>query len=216
VNRINLLPDGVVARQRRRRDVRAAAVAAAVSLVVAVTWTTVAVRQLKDVAARTVAAQARLNHERDRAGKLDAVAGQATALRTLLAHEGRLKQPVALHGALALLTNLLPESVALTRLTLEAPTAEVVERKQSSKGPPPVPMTRLALEGLAVNDLELAQVVSELAAQKPFANVKLVRSRPVTTAGVTRYAFEISVDVPPAASAEGPGVAQLGRADHGS
>lgn len=216
MNRINLLPDHVIARQRRRRGLRAAAVAAVLALAVGSVWTTVATRQLKDLAARTAAAQSRLNLERDRTGKIDAVATQAAQLRALLAQGERLNQPVTLPGAMTLLTHLLPQSVALTRLTIEAPAADVADRsKQPIRSTPAASVTRLSLEGLAVNDLELAQVVSELAAQKAFTNVKLVRSRPMASAGVTRYAFEISIDVPPAARAADDGVAQVGRENHG-
>lgn len=216
--RINLLPDHVIARQRRKRGTRAAAAAAVVALAVGSVWATVATRQLNDIAARTAAARARLNHERDHTGKIDAVTAQAAQLRALLAQGERLNQPVTLPGALTLLTNLLPESVALTRLTIEAPAVDLADRsKQPTRTAPTSSVTRFSLEGLAINDLDLAQVVSELATQKAFTNVKLVRSRPMATAGVTRYAFEISIDVPPAARAAdgGAGVAQVGREDHG-
>jgi hypothetical protein len=211
VTRINLLPDGVLARQRRRQAARVAVVTAVLSLTVGSAWATVASRQLREIASKTAQAQARLAQERERAGRNDAVSAQAAALRGMLAQGDRLSQPVSLPGALTLLTQLLPDSVALTRLTVEAPTVDVVERKSTSKGPPPSQVTRLSLEGLAINDLELAQVVSELGAQKAFANVKLLRSRPVASAGITRYAFEISIDVPPATSVEDGGVAQAGR-----
>ena len=214
MTRINLLPDGVVARQGRRRAARAAIAAAVVALAVGSAWVTVARHQLSDLAARTTAARARLSQERERAGRDDAVSAKAAALRGLLAQGDRLTQPVSLPGAMTLLTNLLPDSVALTRLTIEAPTVEVTP-KSAGKGAAASLVTRLSLEGLAINDLELAQVVSELGAQKAFANVKLLRSRPVASAGVTRYAFEISIDVPPAARAAEPGVAQAGREDHG-
>jgi hypothetical protein len=216
VTRINLLPDGVVARQGRRRATRIAIAAAAVALTVGSTWVTVARHQLNDLAAKTAAAQARLNQERERAGRDDAESAKAAALRGLLAQGDRLSQPVSLPGAMTLLTNLLPDSVALTRLTIEAPTVDVTERKSGNKAAPTSLVTRLSLEGLAINDLELAQVVSELGAQKAFANVKLLRSRPVASAGVTRYAFEMSIDVPPAAAAAAEdGVAQAGRDEHG-
>jgi hypothetical protein len=215
VTRINLLPDGVLARQGRRRATRIAIAAAVIALAVGSAWVTVARHQLNDLAAKTAAAQARLNQERERAGRSDAVSAKAAALRGLLAQGDRLAQPVSLPGAMMLLTNLLPDSVALTRLTIEAPTVDVSDRgKSGNKGTPSSLTTRLSLEGLAINDLELAQVVSELGAQKAFTNVKLLRSRPVASAGVTRYAFEISIDVPPAAAAE-DGVAQLGREEHG-
>jgi hypothetical protein len=216
VIRINLLPDHVIARQRRKRGTRAAAAAAAVALAVGSVWATVATRQLNDIAARTAAAQARLSQERDHTGKIDAVTAQAAQLRALLAQGERLNQPVTLPGALTLLANLLPESVALTRLTIEAPAVDVADHsKQVTKASSTSSITRLSLEGLAINDLELAQVVSEIAAQKAFTNVKLVRSRPMAAAGATRYAFEISIDMPPAARAADARVAEVGREDHG-
>jgi len=53
-------------------------------------------------------------------------------------------------------------------------------------------------ELIALSDVELAKVVGTLASHKAFANVKLIRSRQVTTAGLTRFAFQITLEVPPA------------------
>jgi Tfp pilus assembly protein PilN len=211
VNRINLLPDGVIVRQRRARLLRAAAATAVVALTVGTAWGTTAYRSLRELSGQLAQAEARLAQEQQRTGKIDAVTAESNSLRTLLAQGERLANPVALHGAVTLLTNLLPESVALTRLTAEAPP---VELKQSSKSASASRATHLSLEGLAVSDLELAKVVSELSAQRAFTNVKLVRSRPMTNGGITRFAFELTLDVPPAASA-GDGASPEGKGQHG-
>ena len=107
---------------------------------------------------------------------------------------------------LALLTHLLPESVAVTRLSMDLPPADLNDRSKSQAAQPgtapPAPPehvpSRIEMEGVALSDVELAKVVGTLASHKAFANVKLVRSRQVTTEGQTRYAFQITLDVPAA------------------
>ena len=202
MNRINLLPDHYLARQRRARLLTAVAAAAVCALTVGAAWGATAYRQIRDLSGQVAAAQARLNQEQQRAAGLAAMTTELNALRTLLSQGEQLADPVELPGVLTLLTHLLPDSVALNRVTLEVPPADVGSRVKATKGVPPPRTTRVLLEGLATSDLDLARVVAALSGQKAFANVKLGRSKPVTSGGVTRYAFELTIDVPPAASAQ--------------
>ena len=214
MNRINLLPDRVLARQRRGRVVRTAAAAAVCALTVGAAWGATAYRQVNDLSGQVAAAQVRLSQEQQRAAGLALMTTESNALRTLLAQGDQLADPVELSGVLTLLTHLLPDSVALNRVSVEVPPADVGSRVKAAKVAPPPRTTRLLLEGLATNDLELTRVVSALSGQKAFANVKLSRSKPVTGGGVTRYAFELTIDVPPATSAPGAGPTS-GKGSHG-
>jgi hypothetical protein len=125
----------------------------------------------------------------------------------MLTHRGQLESPVAPAGVLTLLTHLLPDSVALTRLSLDVPEPDMTDRgaKAAAGGTGAAPAARLThvvLEGLALSDVELTQVVSALAGQKAFTNVKLLRCRQVPLGEATRFGFEITLDVPLIASTD--------------
>jgi Tfp pilus assembly protein PilN len=205
VNRINLLPDRVLARQRRGRLLKAATAVAVCALTVGAAWGATVYRQVRDLSGQVAAAQVRLNQEQQRAAGLAQMTAESNALRTLLAQGEQLADPVELPGVLTLLTHLLPESVALSRVSIEVPPADVGSRLKATRGAPQPRTTHLLLEGLATSDLDLARAVGALSAQKAFTNVKLSRSKPVTSGGLTRYAFELTIDVPPAASAPDAG-----------
>lgn len=202
MNRINLLPDHFLARQRRGRLLVRVAIAAIFTVIAGGAWGAIARAQLARLSQQVTYSQSRLAQEQQRSGQIELRALEGRTLKAMLAHRGQLESPVASAGVLTLLTHLLPESVALTRLSLDVPAPDMTYRgAPPAKGPatpPPSPQpTRVVLEGVALSDVELAQVVSALAGQKAFANVKLVRSRQVPLAGEARFGFEISLEVPP-------------------
>ena len=203
MNRINLLPDHFIARQRRARMVVTLAIAGAFAVVAAVAWGAVVKSQLADLSEQLAQSRVKLADEQQRSRAIELRSAEARSLRAMLAHRSQLEPPVASAGVLTLLTHLLPDSVALTRLTLDVPAPDLTYRAPRADGaaaavpPAPAPQpTRVLLEGLALSDVELTQVVSALAGQKAFTNVKLVRSRQVPLGGVARFGFEISLDIP--------------------
>ena len=203
MNRINLLPDQFIARRRRARLVTRLAVAGVFAAVGAGAWGAAALSQLGELSTRVAASQARLAQEQSRSQDIETRAAEGRTLRGMLAHRGQLETPVASAGVLTLLTHLLPDSVALTRLSLEVPPADMTNRggpAAATAAPAAATRqpTRVVLEGLALSDVELTQVVSALAGQRAFTNVKLVRSRQVPVGAVTRFGFEITLDVPAA------------------
>lgn len=206
MSRVNLLPDSYIAHERRRSVVLAAATAIVVIALIAVTWGSVAYSQARSLAGRMEDAQKRLMHEQERSRALQADRTAVEALKAMLAHREQLAMPVPPQGVLGLLTHLLPESIVVTRLSMDLPPADLADRSPQKAAradgsvPPPVGYvpTRVEMEGIALSDIELAKVVSSLASHKAFTNVKLLRSRQVTTAGLTRFAFHITLDVPPA------------------
>ena len=227
MNRINLLPDHFIARRRRARLVTRLAVAGVFAAVGAGAWGVAALSQLGELSTRVAASQARLAQEQARSGDIETRAAEGRTLRGMLAHRGQLETPVASAGVLTLLTHLLPDSVALTRLSLEVPPADMTNRggpAAAAAAPAAARQpTRVVLEGLALSDVELTQVVSALAGQRAFTNVKLVRSRQVPVGAVTRFGFEITLDVPAAvaaaaapASASAAGKAAGGEGERGA
>jgi len=203
VNRINLLPDHFIARQRRARMVVTIAIAGAFAVVAALAWGAIVNSQLGHLSEQLAQSRVKLGEEQQRSRAIELRSAEGRSLRAMLAHRSQLEPPVASAGVLTLLTHLLPDSVALTRLTLDVPAPDLTYRAPRTDGsaaavpsaPAPQP-TRVVLEGLALSDVELTQVVSALAGQKAFSNVKLVRSRQVPLGGVARFGFEISLEVP--------------------
>jgi hypothetical protein len=203
MSRINLLPDHFVARQRRAALATRVACAAVLAIMMGTAWGAIAQAQLSARATQVASSRAQLEQEQQRAVAIEQRAAECRALRALLAHRGQLESPVASAGVLTLLTHLLPESVALTRLSLDVPDPDMTDRSAkaaAAAAPPPAQLTHVVLEGLAMSDVGLTQVVSSLAAQKAFANVKLVRCRQVPLEDTTRFGFEITLDVAAAAS----------------
>ena len=203
MNRINLLPDHFIARQRRARMVVTIAIAGAFAVVAALAWGAIVRSQLSDLSDQLAQSRVKLGEEQQRSRAIELRSAEGRSLRAMLAHRSQLEPPVASAGVLTLLTHLLPDSVALTRLTLDVPAPDLTYRAPRADGaaaavpPAPAPQpTRVVLEGLALSDVELTQVVSALAGQKAFSNVKLVRSRQVPLGGVARFGFEISLEVP--------------------
>lgn len=217
MNRINLLPDHFIARQRRARMVVTIAIAGAFAVVAALAWGAIVKSQLGDLSEQLAQSRVKLGEEQQRSRAIELRSAEGRSLRAMLAHRSQLEPPVASAGVLTLLTHLLPDSVALTRLTLDVPAPDLTYRAPRTDGsaaavpsaPAPQP-TRVVLEGLALSDVELTQVVSALAAQKAFSNVKLVRSRQVPLGATARFGFEISLDVPAAMTAAAGGKVQRG------
>ena len=216
MSRINLLPDHFIARQRRAHMMVRVVIAAAFMLMAATMWGAIARSQLGDLSEQFAQSRMKLAAEQQRSHAIERQAIEGRSLRAMLAHRSQLEPPVASAGVLTLLTHLLPDSVALTRLTLDVPTPDMVYRAQGPTGTAPVAAapapqpTRVLLEGMALSDVELTQVVSALAGQKAFTNVKLVRSRQVPLGGVARFGFEISLEVPPTVTARAAGKDQRG------
>ncbi len=208
MNRINLLPDHFIARQRRAQWVARVVIAAVFTVMAGTAWGAIARAQLRGADAQIASSRERLAQEQDRGREIASRAAEGNTLRAILAHRRQLESPVASAGVLTLLTHLLPDSVALTRLSLDAPAPDMTDRSIKSAGaaqPPRVAQpTRVVLEGLALSDVELTQVVSALAGQQAFRNVKLVRSRQVPVGTMTRFGFEITLDVPAAVTAAAP------------
>jgi hypothetical protein len=222
VSRINLLPDSYVADARRRRATRSLIAGAVVVLIVCAMWGSFAYTQINALSRRMSAAQDRLAFEQDRARALEADRATGNQLRALLAHRAQLEAPIPAPGVLALLTQLLPESVAVTKLSMDLPPADLTDRgtppgRNDAVAPPPPPgppaSTRVEMEGIALSDVELAKVVGTLASHKAFTNVKLVRSRQVTMNALTRFAFQITLEVPASAPPTAKPVAHLADKD---
>jgi hypothetical protein len=179
------------------------AIAGAFAVVAALAWGAIVNSQLGHLSEQLAQSRVKLGEEQQRSRAIELRSAEGRSLRAMLAHRSQLEPPVASAGVLTLLTHLLPDSVALTRLTLDVPAPDLTYRAPRTDGsaaavpsaPAPQP-TRVVLEGLALSDVELTQVVSALAGQKAFSNVKLVRSRQVPLGGVARFGFEISLEVP--------------------
>lgn len=152
MNRINLLPDHFIARRRRERILLRVAIAAVFTVVAGLAWGAVARAQLGKLSEQEALSQARLAQEQQRGHAIELRAAEGRMLKAMLAHRRQLESPVAFAGVLTLLTHLLPESVALTRLSVEAPPPDMIYRAAAPRGsaaPATRPQpTRVVLDGL--------------------------------------------------------------------
>ena len=114
-----------------------------------------------------------------------------------------LKQPIPTSSVLAAVAELMPRSMGLTSLSLvgepvrAAPTGvnkSKRSQKQSLKGE--VPPIRMLLEGLAPNDLAIAQFVGRLDDRVIFENVEMAYSRPAKRGILLGREFRITAEIP--------------------
>jgi hypothetical protein len=112
-----------------------------------------------------------------------------------------LSEPVSTPAVLALLSRLVPETVALTQIAVEM--SSLPEPGTIGEKPPATPVKpaerrpiRIGLTGVARTDADVARCVTRLSEHALFANVKLARSRQVLDGGPPRVSFNIMLEIP--------------------
>ena len=95
MNRINLLPDHFIARQRRARMVVTIAIAGAFAVVAAVAWGAVVKSQLGDLSDQLAQSRVKLAEEQQRSRAIELRSAEGRSLRAMLAHRSQLEPPVA-------------------------------------------------------------------------------------------------------------------------
>ena len=200
MTRVNLLPESFAARRRQSsRRVRAAVVAAFV-VTASAALAAGAVVHLEGLSARIATAEAALAQAQSRRSDSDSRLKPVAAAAALLDQAAQLELPVPAAAVVALLTQNLPESLVLERMAMQAPAppvgstapADAASAGRHTAAREPV---RVTIEGVAVSDVDAANLASGLSKQAVFADVKLVRSRQLTYGNLSRYGFEISFAV---------------------
>jgi hypothetical protein len=196
---IDLLPDSFTRARRQRRLRLIQGSAAAAAIVVASAWAGLAYRQVSRLSAQVRTRQVQVADVRQRVQAQSVAEGESRRLRALLERRSALELPVPATAVVSLISQLLPESVTLTRVLMTAPppvldVTPVRPRAGVAAPKAPDPM-RLELEGVAVSDQDVARLVGDLAAQELFSNAKLAKSRQMTVGGLPRYGFVVSLEL---------------------
>lgn len=196
---INLLPEQYITERAARRRRRLSLVTTAlVILASSVAWNAcrneaIAVR--RDVSG----ARAEVAKLGSRDAAVTRLEGDAKTLSAAMEVRDAVTLRLPVTTALGEACNALPDSVVLTRVTVEPPQLQLPMRDAKAKPKPKAvapPVMRVALEGLAVGDVEIARLVSVLSSNPLFKNVKLKSSRGTKVGELNRSEFQIDLEVP--------------------
>src|SRR5512134_1982939 len=120
-NVIDLLPDSFI-QQRRQRRLRAIQTTAAVmALLVVAVWAGQAYRQFSALDRQIRLAEAEANAARLQAQALSMTQIESARLQSVLARREELELPAPASAVVALVARLLPDTVALTRASMDVP-----------------------------------------------------------------------------------------------
>jgi hypothetical protein len=190
MKRINLLPEHYASAKRSRRR-GWLLLAACMPLLAGTAFAWHQARQRLDgLEAHVGSVEDQVAIEQKRQDVSKRLAAEAGKLRQTLAVKQSVTLPLPSSAALALLSNLTPETVQLGRVSLDA-AAAVQARPGEARKP-----LRLELEGDALGDQDVGRYVSLLTTHPLFRNVKLSAGRYVVVAGVNRFHFVIEAEVP--------------------
>jgi Tfp pilus assembly protein PilN len=205
-NVIDLLPDSFIQERRRRRLRAIQIVAASAAMVVAIAWAGLAYRQFSALGQQIRQAESEANAARLEAQALSMTKVETARLQGILSRREALELPAPASAVMALVAQLLPESVVLTRASMDVPRPVLEQaaaasprrsRRASSSAPQAPESIKMELEGVAVSDQDVARLVGDLSAHGLFSNVKLAKSRQMTVAGNARYGFEVALELTP-------------------
>jgi hypothetical protein len=196
---INLLPEQYVTERVARRRRRLSLVTTAlVILGSSVSWN--ACRNEAIVVGRDVSkAKAEVARLGSRDAAVTRLEADAKALSSVLDVRDAVTPRLPVTTALGAACNALPDAVALTRVTVEPPTLQLPVKDAKAKPKPKTagpPVMKVALEGIAVEDVEIARLVSVLSANPLFKSVKLKNSRGMKVGDLNRSEFAIDLEVP--------------------
>jgi Tfp pilus assembly protein PilN len=199
---VNLLPLAVVEAQLRRRQLRRCLWMLGLAAAVGIVWWQAAAMQIRPLRAAAQTTTRQLDGQRQIEQELARRQTSHAGLRAAENLEAQLAEPVAPTAIIALLGQLIPERVALTKLTLEmCPLPEASPPKggaapaASAKPTEPRPLL-MELTGVARNDADVARCISRLSEHPLFNNVKLAKSRQALDGGPPRVVFTIALEVP--------------------
>lgn len=201
---IDLLPDAI--RQRSQAGVRmgqfvVVAVASLAALVIASTHSRLLLRSMQQQYQAATTESNQVFATEARAEELRRVLEETKSFTDLY---DRVALPLDVSAVAASIINVLPESVTLDQMDLDA-VARVTNRSPRSKGveskePAPPRVLTGEISGFAASDTHIAELVSKLESMPPFRDVNLdfSRTRRVNEidAREFRLSFKIDLDTP--------------------
>ena len=208
MNRVNLLPTDYVFAERRRRKLIGYCYAGSLLCLVAAAWAVTAYRQVHALSAEVAAAQHRLAVEKPQLEESSQVEAECRELQTLLAIPQGLQAPLPAAALVALFSELLPERVVLTRLSVEMSSPALgrpedvgksvakVAKPGAAGEPAAQPrLARVELDGVSVGGADVARLVSNLSRHRLLTKVTLNSTRNLKIQDANRVAFKMSLDV---------------------
>ncbi len=115
----------------------------------------------------------------------------------------RVRMPVPTTSAMAAVAKLMPPVMGLTSFSLigepidpTLPRSKKKRRSSKNRASPTVGPLRLVLQGVAPNDLSIAEFIGRMDQRPLFVNVELTYSRPVERDTQIAREFQITADIP--------------------
>ncbi len=204
MKQMNLLPKHIHEARRRRKLIRGGATAGIVCLILGVTWAGIAFVQTRQLDRRWQSLQTQVQQVRQQRNELAALKKRNRQIRDELARYERLRLPLPPSSVVCLISQTLPPSLALDRITLKTEPPALTtstasksrKRKTSASSPAPRPPLELKLSGAATSDIAVAGFVRLLSEQPVFEAVKLVSSRQIESDGRSLQQFVITAQIP--------------------
>ena len=210
MNEINFLPESFYRQRARRRRVWRHALALTLVAAGLITWGVLGDRSLQSLRsfARQIETEGEAAHEQVK--EVVRLQGEFLKLAKTLAVQRDVALPVSCSKLVATVTHLMPATVVLTDLNMDAarptPTQKAPEADKKGKkaapkkGAAPVaaPKTdtmRIELKGLSPDDARIADFVGRLTDCPAFTNVKLEYARVAEIEGMTGRQFRVSLMV---------------------
>jgi len=128
-----------------------------------------------------------------------AILEEIRELESSIARFNRLAWPVRVSDAIGVIESIVPPSTTLTSLTLvpreETPRSAGKRRKGEEAAPETKTYLAIEIEGLAVDDLDVATAVRSLEHHRMFSKVNLDFARSRAVDGIDARAFRLSCEI---------------------
>lgn len=210
MNHIDFLPPSYHEERARRGLAHRRWVLILLTTLTLVGWALARHKQSSDLAWRTTALESQAQTTQQKRGEMEKLRAERKVLIYQQKIQRQLRQPVAVSQAIATLGRQLPDSAGLTSLRvtahrpppmpLEDPDDKKAKRSAKKKTEPDkeTPPDYLAIEvqGLAPDDITVANLVNTMSEHPLFEKVKMNFSRVDTRGELVSRRFQISAEVP--------------------
>ncbi len=203
MNEINFLPLRLIQSQRRQSRMFRELLVVGGVLLCCVVWYGGQQGHNASLEHLVVAKQDELVAAQQRTVEVQRLTAQREDLQYQLQIQQRLTRPITHSTLLAVMTDLLPDSLAITELTLVAQTPVSQPRHQKGQGaktsrkasPPKPQLMHVQIEGVSPSDVDVANLVGGLSEHPIFSNVKMRYSRAVKLQHVQARQFRVEMDI---------------------
>lgn len=200
---VNLLPAEYVRSIAKHRQMRILMLTGIACVCAALLWWRIAATKLNPVLNQTRDIKKQIEVEKSTARSLEQSQAMYRKLGAIEAIRGEMNEPIEVAKVMELLSQLMPQETALTRLTLTLPKlpdqkiAAKGAAKEAPKAEPSAPAPILIeMQGIAKSNPEVAKCMGALANHPLFTNVKLSNSKQLMDSKITIVSFQITMEIP--------------------